>query len=99
LAVPVFGDRGIEVIAIKDDAFHRAGGIHGFFFGVVAITGEESTAYIAVGGTELADHIFPGQQNRDSDALTGGIVSVPAIDGYRVAGLFVVVGQDWRELF
>ena len=87
------------MIAIEDDALHRAGGIEFFVGSMIAIAGEESAAEIAVGGAELADHIFPGEKHGDGDALVGGIIGVPAIDRYRVTGFFVIVGEDWGELF
>src|SRR5260370_682901 len=53
---------------------------------------------VAAEGAKPAEHVFPGEEHGDRYAMLGGIFRVPAVDGYRVAGLFIIVRKDGREL-
>ena len=97
------------MIAIEDDALHSALGT-GSFVGVfqragrrlgtehVVIAMVDTAVLIAAEGSEPAEHVFPREENRDGDAMVSGIFCVPAVDGHGVTGLFVVVGENRREL-
>jgi len=84
--------------AIKDDAFHGPGGSHSFFAGMVLISLIEGTLKIA--------QIIPKpsamfvQESRTETVTTYLSDFLRAIcRRYGIARFFVVVGQNWGELF
>src|SRR6266849_7237496 len=97
------------MIAIEDDALHGAPGT-GSFVGVfqeagrwlgtehVVIAIVDAAVQIAAEGAKPSEHVFPGEENSDGDAMVSGIFCMPAVNGHGVTGLFVVVGENRREL-
>src|SRR6266404_5554366 len=97
------------MIAVEDDALHSALGTGSFVYlfqrvgrrlGTenVVIAMVDAAVQIAAEGAKPSEHVFPGEKNRDGGAMVSGIFRVPAVDGHGVAGLFVVVGENRREL-